>query len=362
MVALFAAAASATPRNVPVRAAGNTTLGTQFDYNFNLDLRHDGSVFCVANGYTMQVYMDSITYDPHGNLTSFVSNSVAYIGLEDGDPRNMTTLGGTDEPAGEHVFNYEPGMWPQRDNESVYSAFWPLGSSATLPDNKTVVMFANAFTRVPPATVDLIYNVMFTIEVEPPGANSSVLPALGRPYANDTYYAFWFANEPQYGSFSSIVGQVSHQYFYALACDKTGVKMARAPMANNAYYSRSQYKYWNSSSHMYSTVMPQRDDPVGNLFDFDSSKAGGHLNSGSVYWSEYHNTYIALMLGDLFGRRVWSTYSTSGNIEGPWAPIDYTNIIYTPYQDERCDGRGNGYGVYDFDGTSSSLLLMHDQD
>lgn len=354
LVALVSA--SSVPRNVPVRAAGNTTLGTQYDYNFNTDLRHDGSVFAVANGYTMQVYMDSITYDTAGNLTSFVSNSVAYLGLENGDPRNMTTLGGTSAPAGEHVFSYSPGMWPQRDNESVYSAFWPLGSSATLPDNKTVVMFANAFKRVPPATVDLIYNVMFSIEVVPPETiTGSELPPLARPSAADTYYAFWFANEPQFGSFSVLVDR-EQTYFYAFACDSTGVKMARAPMANNAYYSRSAYQYWNESTQTYSTETPARGDNTTNLFDFDSGKAGGHINSGTVYWSEYHNTYISLMLNDLYGRRVWSTYSTSGNLEGPWADIDYDNVIYTPYQDPRCNGRANGYGVYDFDGKSLFLV------
>lgn len=248
---------------------GNTTTNLANVYR-------DGGGGGRVAGVNLINYSDTMTsnepLEDGGNMTGFVSNSLAIMGHNGGGPQNFL-----DFPASNGLTPRIEVPWTPSENSGVDRAIWPNSGIAPACNGSCGVAYYGVYNRA--ANNVLMYTTGVNITL-----NATGYPNVTRPVEQ-----IFQVGEPYYGKLS-VLTSTKYRCIYLFATvqgpdiAQPGLKLARAPVTSP--FDRSTFEYWNGREWSYS-MPPQDDGGVSNIFN-------GTLTSGEVFWSHFYHTYMIM--------------------------------------------------------------------
>ena len=190
----------------------------------------------------------------------------------------------------------------------------------------------------------------------------------------------FFRGEVHYGNFACYAG-AGDEYLYLVGADDTGLKLARTRLpggygdrdegrdgfkggdahdpALDVLADRSRYEYFYPSSNndnsggngSWICDRPYaRDDPAGNFLTWSITPMGKQLgpDTGDLFWSPFHNTYLIVFMGKFVDGQFWATYAEEGTLWGRWS--EPVRIWDSPVPRKECEERGCGGQAWNYQG------------
>ncbi|EJD54806.1 hypothetical protein AURDEDRAFT_141506 [Auricularia subglabra TFB-10046 SS5] len=242
------------------------------------------------------------------NWANFTSNSIAYSNWNGGGPQQLFDWGNTEKgPVQPIPFKYGEG-----ESDST-TGIWPNENIVTSCDGNCGITFPLVIRRSGSES-SALYST---------GIKITINPAFGQPIVERPTKALFYAGEPLYGTFSTIVGIDGYFYTYAGIDERkgrdaaNGIKVARVPWGSWA--DRSAYRFWNGDSWV--SQIPSVTDTRSTILKFNRDCFGESFGvvNGDVLWSPYYGLWLMVFqsFAPVCDDNVYIAYSS--NVERGWS-------------------------------------------